>query len=101
MLLANLPSLTPPGTGPAVDSSSILVAFRRLLADCRPWAFVAAILASSVTANGADWPQFRGPDGQGHSTEPGLPLTWSETENVAWRTPIDGLGWSSPVVRGR
>ena len=49
----------------------------------------------------ADWPQFRGPDGQGHSSERGLPLAWSETENVVWRTPIEGLGWSSPVVQGR
>jgi len=49
----------------------------------------------------ADWPQFRGPDGQGHSTERDLPLVWSETENVAWKTPLEGLGWSSPVVRGR
>ena len=45
-----------------------------------------------------DWPQFRGPEGQGHSTATKLPLKWSESEAVAWKTPIDGLGWSSPVV---
>jgi len=50
-------------------------------------------------AMAADWPQFRGPDGQGHSTERGLPTEWSETENVVWKTPIDGLGWSSPTIR--
>ncbi len=46
------------------------------------------------------WPQFRGPDGQGHASARDLPLTWSEKENVAWKTPIPGLGWSSPVLRG-
>ena len=44
------------------------------------------------------WPDFRGPDGQGHSPERGLPLEWSETRNIAWKTPVPGLGWSSPVV---
>lgn len=48
----------------------------------------------------ADWPQFRGPDGQGHAVGEGLPLTWSETENIAWKTPVEGLGWSSPVIQG-
>jgi outer membrane protein assembly factor BamB len=47
-----------------------------------------------------DWPQFRGPTGQGHSDERGLPLTWSETKNVRWKVPIPGRGWSSPVVQG-
>ena len=45
-----------------------------------------------------DWPQFRGPTGQGHSTETGLPLEWNETRNVAWKVPVPGLAWSSPVV---
>lgn len=47
-----------------------------------------------------EWPQFRGPDGQGHTTAIGLPLVWSETENVAWKSAIPGRGWSSPVVSG-
>ena len=47
-----------------------------------------------------EWPQFRGPDGNGHSTATGLPLTWSETENIAWKTPIPGDGHSSPVISG-
>lgn len=47
-----------------------------------------------------DWPQFRGPGGQGHSSERDLPRDWSESRNVAWKTPIQGLGWSSPVVAG-
>jgi outer membrane protein assembly factor BamB len=48
----------------------------------------------------ADWPQFRGPDGQGHSAARNLPLTWSETANVAWKVAVPGLGWSSPVIQG-
>jgi len=48
----------------------------------------------------ADWPQFRGPDGQGHSSAKGVPTTWSETENIAWKTRIPGEGWSSPVISG-
>jgi outer membrane protein assembly factor BamB len=47
-----------------------------------------------------DWPQFRGPDGQGHSDEKALPLTWSETENVRWKVPVPGRGWSSPAILG-
>ena len=45
-----------------------------------------------------DWFQFRGPDGQGHSTAVNLPTHWSPTENVRWKTPIPGKGWSSPVA---
>ncbi|HZE95817.1 MAG TPA: PQQ-binding-like beta-propeller repeat protein [Planctomycetota bacterium] len=45
-----------------------------------------------------DWPQFRGPDGQGHAAATSVPQKWSDTENVKWKTAIDGLGWSSPVV---
>jgi outer membrane protein assembly factor BamB len=45
-----------------------------------------------------DWPQFRGPGGQGHSSERGVPIQWSETQNIAWKVPVPGRGWSSPVV---
>jgi outer membrane protein assembly factor BamB len=49
-------------------------------------------------ARADNWPQFRGPNGDGISTAKGLPLTWSETENVRWKTPIPGKAWSSPVL---
>ena len=55
-------------------------------------------LVAPVAAAGENWPQFRGPSGDGHSDATGLPLSWSETENVAWKTPIHDRGWSSPVV---
>ena len=61
--------------------------------------FIAAALMAGQFAQ-ADWPQFRGPDGDGHSKARGLPLTWSETENIEWKTAIHGRGWSSPVVIG-
>jgi len=48
----------------------------------------------------AQWPQFRGPDGSGVSHAAGLPIRWSETENVRWKTRIHGKGWSSPIVLG-
>ena len=47
-----------------------------------------------------DWPQFRGPGGQGHAAGTGLPMAWSESRNIAWKTPVPGRGWSSPVVSG-
>jgi outer membrane protein assembly factor BamB len=47
-----------------------------------------------------DWPQFRGPTGDGHSPARNLPLRWSATENVAWKTAVPGNGWSSPVLAG-
>jgi outer membrane protein assembly factor BamB len=47
-----------------------------------------------------NWPRFRGPTGQGVSAAKDLPLHWSGTENVAWKTEIPGDGWSSPIVFG-
>jgi outer membrane protein assembly factor BamB len=47
-----------------------------------------------------DWPQFRGPTGQGLSDAQGLPLTWSEATNVRWKVAIPGSGWSSPAILG-
>jgi outer membrane protein assembly factor BamB len=52
----------------------------------------------AAVAAAQEWPQFRGPDGQGHSTERGLPVEWSESQNVAWKVAVPGRGWSSPVI---
>ena len=59
------------------------------------WFLLAGLLAFG------QWPQFRGPDGNGVSPSTGLPVTWSETQNVRWKTSIHGRAWSSPVVLGR
>src|SRR5206468_1484084 len=48
----------------------------------------------------SNWPQWRGPEGQGHAVGKGYPSKWSETEGVIWKTPLPGRGWSSPVVWG-
>lgn len=51
-------------------------------------------------AGAADWPQFRGPGGLGASDETGLPTTWSDEENVVWKTELPGQGTSSPITVG-
>lgn len=56
------------------------------------------LVLAGQAAQAEDWPQFRGPAGQGHSAEQGLPIEWSETRNIAWKTPVPGSGWSSPVI---
>jgi outer membrane protein assembly factor BamB len=48
----------------------------------------------------ADWTGFRGPGTRGVSEETGLAVSWSETENLAWKTPLPGPGSSSPIVLG-
>ena len=60
---------------------------------------IAVVLVASA-AQAADSPQWRGPDGQGHAAAKNLPATWSEKENIAWKTPLPGRGWSSPVIAG-
>ncbi|MBI3880030.1 MAG: PQQ-binding-like beta-propeller repeat protein [Verrucomicrobia bacterium] len=62
-----------------------------------------ASLALTPLARAADWPEFRGPTHDGLSTERGLPISWSATngapmKNIAWKIPLPGGGWSSPVV---
>jgi outer membrane protein assembly factor BamB len=60
----------------------------------------ASALRAAEPAADARWPGWRGPGGQGVAAATGLPLEWSETKNVAWKTPIPGRGHSSPVVWG-
>ena len=64
-----------------------------------------ALLSTALTSGIAlaealpSWSQWRGPAGQGHApAAKDLPLAWSESENVAWKTPLEGKGWSSPVL---
>jgi len=52
-------------------------------------------------ASAENWTRFRGPNGQGISSEVDLPVTWSATDNVAWKTSIPGNAWSSPIVYDR
>src|SRR3981081_3643929 len=65
------------------------------------WLVLLAALLTAVAAGAADnWTQFRGPQGAGHSDATGLPVKWSEKENVVWKTAIHDKGWSSPVIWG-
>ena len=48
----------------------------------------------------ADWPQFRGPAGNGQIGELNHPVQWSMEQNLAWSRPIPGGGWASPIVVG-
>jgi outer membrane protein assembly factor BamB len=76
--------------------------FRRVNFE-RPRALLLIVALTSLSGaalRAEDWPQFRGPTGQGHSGETGLPAAWSESQNVAWKTAVPGRGWSSPVVAG-
>lgn len=52
-----------------------------------------------VAEMSADWPEFRGPTAQGIALDATPPKTWGPEENIAWRTPLPGAGWSSPVLR--
>lgn len=62
---------------------------------------VAGLLFAAVSnALAADWPRFRGPDGSGTSPEKGLPLTWDQKNNLAWKVNLPGPGTSSPVFVG-
>lgn len=62
----------------------------------------AALLCGAITIpiSAQDWPQWRGPSGNGASGETNLPVEWSATEGVAWKADLGGVGVSSPVVVG-
>ena len=70
----------------------------------RTWILGSVLLVATSQAARADWPQFRGPLGDGVvPAGPGmqpnlLPLKWSESQNVIWKAPIPHKGWSTPVV---
>jgi outer membrane protein assembly factor BamB len=57
-----------------------------------------ALAGSAI--GGEHWTSYRGPTDQGHSDATDLPLQWSESENVVWKTPLPGKAWSSPVIWG-
>ncbi len=59
---------------------------------------VLATLAFAAAHAADEWPQFRGPGGQGLSDATGVPTEWSDTQHVAWKVEVPGKGWSSPVL---
>ncbi|MBN1816358.1 MAG: PQQ-binding-like beta-propeller repeat protein [Sedimentisphaerales bacterium] len=61
--------------------------------------FCAMLMVSlSCTVLAENWPCWRGPGRQGISSETNIPVQWSASENIAWKTPIPGQGYSSPIV---
>lgn len=60
----------------------------------------AALAVAACTAHAEEWPAWRGPRGDGTSSETNVPVRWTATDNVAWKTPIPGKGHSSPIVWG-
>src|SRR5215213_8756184 len=63
-------------------------------------ALVTAGLRMPSASPNDHWPQFRGPAAGVAENDPALPERWSTTENIAWKTDVPGVGWSSPVVWG-
>ncbi|NOT32362.1 MAG: PQQ-binding-like beta-propeller repeat protein [Planctomycetes bacterium] len=61
---------------------------------------VLGLVVSSLSSDGSDWPQFRGPNGNAVVPAADIPLEWSESKNVAWKVAVPGQGWSQPIVVG-
>ncbi|MCE4563020.1 PQQ-binding-like beta-propeller repeat protein [Maribellus sp. CM-23] len=55
---------------------------------------------SSCNSNTQNWTHFRGSEMNGHANVEKAPLRWNDTENVVWKVPVKGVGWSSPAVLG-
>jgi outer membrane protein assembly factor BamB len=65
---------------------------------CVVWVAVVAFCGLAI-GNDANWPRWRGPHENGHTTDTDLPVKWS-AENVVWKTPLPGIGQSSPIIWG-
>lgn len=79
---------------------SLMPACNSRLIACLIALVTASFFAEPLVAE--DWPEFRGPTGQGHSSEKNLPIEWGPEKNVKWKAAIPGLGWSTPIlVKGR
>src|SRR4051794_380244 len=62
---------------------------------------IALLALSAGVAQAGDWPEFRGPSAQGLAPKDEKPVTeWSDSKNVLWKKPLEGSGWSSPVIVG-
>ncbi len=61
---------------------------------------IVLILAGWTAVAAENWPQFRGPTGDGHTSASQLPVEFGEDNGVKWKTAIHGRGWSSPVIWG-
>ena len=71
---------------------------RQLATQLSIFLVVLAILSPTERASGATWPRFRGPNGTGIATDKDIPVQWTDKDGIIWKTPIPGLGNSSPIV---
>jgi len=71
---------------------------RILLFIVASWLPVVGWLLAAAPGQAADWNQFRGPHANGRADSPALPQSWTETENIRWKTAIPGKAWASPVA---
>jgi len=82
------------------SSKSITMKKKHLTYYCLYLCALLNIFCNKSTSQNTEWTHFRGSDLNGISTETGIPVKWDETTAIAWKTPIHGRGWSSPVVLG-
>src|SRR6185503_8497621 len=68
----------------------------------RAWAsyILIAVASATPTVQSADWPQWRGPEGTGVSSEKNLPIIWHEQRSIVWKCPLPESGTSTPVISG-
>ena len=65
------------------------------------WVVAAPLLAEGVADEALKyWPQWRGPTWNGVAPQADPPVTWSETKNMRWKTPVEGSGWATPIIWG-
>src|SRR5262245_12855690 len=90
---ASAPPATCPCPPPRSSSCNWRLTYMR-----RPLISYLLLTFAAGATTATDWPQFRGPAGDGHAQAKNLPTTWNESTNVAWKTEIPGKGWSSPSL---
>lgn len=64
------------------------------------WLVLIVMAGVGSTASAENWPQFRGPRGDGSTLSSGLPSEWSADKNIVWQVELPGAAWSQPVVWG-
>jgi outer membrane protein assembly factor BamB len=64
------------------------------------WSCLGVLILTAGAARADNWERFRGPNGDGISNDKNIPVKFSASEGVLWKTPISGIGYSSPVVWG-
>lgn len=104
MLPLAFPSRSPYYTtllpGPSVNFLYEIPAVKRLFGGMAAFVLLSSFLRADDAKGPAWWPQWRGPSGQGYVEDSRIPLEWSATKNLLWKTPLPGAGHSTPVIWG-